>query len=122
MRVYGYSYYSDWVENGPMMSLQPYAYYDSGDYEINSHTRGVSLSFTDQLNPQNLLEIEGSYTTSTGARIYNEQMFQYDHAYGNAFAVLVNKKAPLDGTCYRYYPQPSADRRHHVLPTARAAA
>ena len=26
--VYGYTYYSDWIENGPMMSLQPYAYYD----------------------------------------------------------------------------------------------
>ncbi len=60
MRVYGYTYYSDWIENGPMMSLQPYAYYDSGDYEINNHTRGISLSFTDQINPQNLMEAEGS--------------------------------------------------------------
>ncbi len=100
LRVYGYTYYSDWVENGPMMSLQPYAYYDSGDYEINSHTRGVSVSFTDQINSQNLLEAEGSYTTSTGARIYNEQMFQYGAFYGNAFAVLVNRNAPFSGTCY----------------------
>jgi hypothetical protein len=104
MRVYGYTYYSDWIENGPMMSLQPYAYYDSGDYEINSHTRGVSVSFTDQLNPENLLEAEASYTSSTGARIYNEQMFQFGKAYGNAFAVLVNANDPFDGTCYHYYP------------------
>ena len=83
-----------------MMSLQPYAYYDSGDYEINNHTRGVSLSFTDQLTPQDLLEAEASYTTSTGARIYNEQMFQFGKAYGNAFAVLVNRNAPFSGTCY----------------------
>ena len=103
LRVYGYSYYSDWIENGPMMSLQPYAYYDSGDYEINNHTRGVSLNFTDQLSPQDLLEAEGSYTTSTGARIYNEQMFQYSTAYGNAFAVLVNRNNPLSGTCYHLY-------------------
>ncbi len=100
LRLYGYTYYSDWIENGPMMSLQPYAYYDSGDYEINNHTRGVSLSYTNQLTPQDLLEVEGSYTTSTGARIYNEQMFQYGKAYGNAFAVLVNKNAPFSGTCY----------------------
>ncbi len=59
LRLYGYTYYSDWIENGPMMSLQPYAYYDSGDYEINNHTRGVSVAFTDQINPQNLLEAEG---------------------------------------------------------------
>ncbi|MFY9720308.1 MAG: TonB-dependent receptor [Candidatus Cybelea sp.] len=103
LRVYGYTYYSDWIENGPMMSLQPYAYYDSGDYEINSHTRGISAAFTDQLNPQNLLEVEGSYTTSTGARIYNEQMFAYGLAYANAFAVLVNRNAPFNGTCYHYY-------------------
>src|SRR5580700_10482249 len=100
LRLYGYTYYSDWIENGPMMSLQPYAYYDSGDYEINNHTRGVSLSFTDQLTPQDLLEAEASYTTSTGARIYNEQMFQFGKAYGNAFAVLVNRNAPFSGTCY----------------------
>ncbi|HEY1653536.1 MAG TPA: TonB-dependent receptor, partial [Candidatus Tumulicola sp.] len=96
MRVYGYTYYSDWIENGPMMSLQPYAYYDSGDYEINNHTRGISLSFTDQINSQNLLEAEGSYTTASGARIYNEQMF----GYGDEFAVLVNPHALHSGTCY----------------------
>jgi hypothetical protein len=96
MRVYGYTYYSDWIENGPMMSLQPYAYYDSGDYEINNHTRGISLSFTDQINPQNLLEAEGAYTTATGARIYNEQMFDY----ADSFAVLVNPNAVDSGTCY----------------------
>src|SRR5579863_2590140 len=96
MRIYGYTYYSDWIENGPMMSLQPYAFYDSGDYEINNHTRGISLSFTDQINSQNLLEAEGSYTTATGARIYNEQMF----GYGDAFAVLVNPHALSSGTCY----------------------
>jgi hypothetical protein len=96
LRLYGYTYYSDWIENGPMMSLQPYAYYDSGDYEINNHTRGISLSFTDQLSPQDLLEAEGSYTTSTGARIYNEQMFDY----ADSFAVLVNPNALTSGTCY----------------------
>lgn len=96
MRLYGYSYYSNWLENGPMMSLQPYAYYDSGDYEINNHTRGISLSFTDQISPQHLLSAEGSYTTASGARIYNEQMFNY----ANNFAVLVNPHALDSGTCY----------------------
>ncbi len=96
LRLYGYTYYSDWIENGPMMSLQPYAYYDSGDYEINNHTRGVSLSFTDQISPQNLIEAEGSYTTATGARIYNEQMFDY----ADSFAVLVNRNKLNSGTCY----------------------
>ena len=101
LRLYGYSYYSDWIENGPMMSLQSYAYYDSGDYEINNHTRGISASFTDQLNSQNLLQAEGSYTTATGARIYNEQMFAFGRFYGNEFAQLVNANDIYGGTCYR---------------------
>jgi hypothetical protein len=96
LRIYGYTYYSDWIENGPMMSLQPYAFYDSGDYEINNHTRGISVAFTDQISPQNLVEAEGTYTTATGARIYNEQMF----GYGDSFAVLVNRNNPNSGTCY----------------------
>lgn len=101
LRLYGYTYYSDWIENGPMMSLQSYAYYDSGDYEINNHTRGVSLSYTNQITPQHLLEAEGTYTTATGARIYNEQMFAFGRFYGNDFAELVNSNAIDSGTCYQ---------------------
>ena len=96
LRLYGYTYYSDWIENGPLESLQSYAFYDAGDYEINNHTRGVSVNFTDQLSPQNLIEAEGTYTTATGARIYNEQMF----GYGDSFAVLVNRNKINSGTCY----------------------
>ncbi len=104
LRLYGYTYYSDWIENGPMMSLQYYAYYDSGDYEINNHTRGISLSYTNQFDPHNLLEVEGQYTTATGARIYNEQMFAFGRSDGNAFAELVDAKNPMSGTCYRINP------------------
>jgi len=96
MRIYGYTYYSDWLENGVMLSNQGYAYYDGGDYEINNHTRGVSIAFTDQITPQNLIEAEGSYTTSTGARIYNSQMY----GSSDSFAVLVNPNQLGSGTCY----------------------
>ncbi len=105
-----------------MMSLQPYAYYDSGDYEINNHTRGVSVSFTDQLNPQNLIEAEGTYTTSSGARIYNEQMFAFGHAYGNAFAVLVNRNNPLQRHLLSHRGQRLAHRPHHLFRRPGAAA
>lgn len=101
LRVYGYTYYSDWIENGPMESLQSYAFYDSGDYEINNHTRGISASFTDQFDPQNLLQVEGTYTAATGARIYNEQMFAFGRFFGNEFAQLVNPTDIYGGTCYR---------------------
>jgi Carboxypeptidase regulatory-like domain/TonB dependent receptor len=96
MRIYGYTYYSDWLENGEQLSNQGFAYYDGGDYEINNHTRGVSLAFTDQITPTNLIEAEASYTTSTGARVYNSQMF----GSSDAFAVLVNPNQLGSGTCY----------------------
>ena len=51
-----------------MMSLQPYAYYDSGDYEINNHTRGVSVSFTDQLNAARSARSRGAPTRPRPAR------------------------------------------------------
>jgi hypothetical protein len=96
LRLYGYTYYSDVIDTGALDSIQPYAYYDSGDYEILSHTRGASVAFTDQWNPQNLLEAEASYTTSTGQHNYNEQMF----GYSDQFAVLVDPKSLASGTCY----------------------
>jgi hypothetical protein len=45
VRVYGYTFYSDYVGTGPASSWQNYVGYDSGDYELNSHTRGASASF-----------------------------------------------------------------------------
>jgi hypothetical protein len=96
LRVYGYTYYSDVIDTGAMDSIQPYAYYDAGDYEILSHTRGASVQFTDQWNPQNLLEAEAAYTTSTGQHNYNEQMY----GYSDQFAVLVNPSDLASGTCY----------------------
>jgi hypothetical protein len=96
LRVYGYTYYSDVIDTGAMDSIQPYAYYDSGDYEILSHTRGFSAEITDQWNPDNLLEAQASYTTSVGEHNYNEEMF----GYSDQFAVLVDPNAIDSGTCY----------------------
>ncbi|HEY5426963.1 MAG TPA: TonB-dependent receptor, partial [Candidatus Tumulicola sp.] len=96
LRVYGYTFYSDVIDTGAMDSIQPYAYYDAGDYEIISHTRGASVQFTDQWNPQNLLEVEAAYTTSTGQHNYNEQMY----GYSDQFAVLVDPNDLASGTCY----------------------
>jgi Carboxypeptidase regulatory-like domain/TonB dependent receptor len=99
-RVYGYTYYSNYIGTGAISSWQPYTGFDSGDYELNSHTRGLSGTFADQINPQNLLEVQGSFTTSTSLRMYNEQMFAGSGFYGDNFAVLVDANNPFSGTCY----------------------
>jgi hypothetical protein len=96
LRVYGYTYYSDYVGTGPASSWQSYVGFDSGDYELNSHTRGISASLVDQLSPQHLLSLEGSYVTATSLRMNNFSMF----GGTDAFAVLVNPNDLSSGTCY----------------------
>ena len=104
-RVYGYSYYSDWMQTGPQTTYADFVGCCSPDYELSSHTRGVSGAFIDQINSQNLINLTGSYTTATTVRSNNSEM--ENGLYGpssinarTAFAVLVNGNSPTSGLCY----------------------
>jgi hypothetical protein len=79
IRFYGYTFYSDWLQTSPLS-------YGSGlfglgatsyDYELNAHTRGLALTFADQLNSQHLLRFDANYTTSTTMRFNNTQFNEY---------------------------------------------
>ena len=96
LRLYGYTYYSDYVGTGAVSSWQPYTGLDSGDYELNSHTRGVSASFTRQFSQKHLVQLEASYVTATSLRMNNTQMY----GSADAFAALVNPNDLTSGTCY----------------------
>jgi hypothetical protein len=102
LRIYGYTYYSNWFATGAASSFQNYVGYDSGDYEIGSHTRGISASFDDQLSPEHLLSVEASYVTATSLRMNNLTSFNESSfgSYADNFAVLVNPNAVMSGTCY----------------------
>ncbi len=95
-RVYGYTYYSDWLNDGPVCAYTDYGCAVSPDYELSSHTRGVSAMFADQLSPQHLLQVQGNYTTATAIRDNNTQMYNAT----NNFAVLVDPNHPTTGICY----------------------
>ncbi len=95
-RIYGYTYYSNYVATGDVSSFQPVTGFDSGDYVVSSHTRGVSATFAKQLNPAHLLQAELSYTTSTSMRDNNSQMF----GTADAFAAVVNPHQLANGVCY----------------------
>ena len=105
VRAYGYSYYSDWLQTGPNCAFAPENCGISADYELSAHTRGVSFTVADQINAQNLLNLEGDYTTSTVVRDNNSQ---YLNGTGTttpassrtAVGVLVDSKAPTSGMCY----------------------
>jgi hypothetical protein len=95
LRVYGYTYYSNWLQNGPQGEEFNYLGPVSPDYELSAHTRGVSVNFSDQLNSQHLLSLQGSYTTSTVLRMNNSGI----GSTGTA-GLLVDSSNPYSGICY----------------------
>jgi hypothetical protein len=97
LRVYGYTSYSDWLNNGPNSNNQFYNAFDSSDYELNSHARGFSASFTDQINDKNLLSIQGSYTTANVTR-YNNSGIGFDPT--TTVGYLVDGADPYNGVAY----------------------
>ncbi len=105
VKVYGYTYYSNWLNTGPNGTVANYFGPVSPDYELSAHTRGVALTFQDQINAQNFLSIDGSYTTASTVRDNNTQFL--NGLYGpnsvnarTAAAVLVSSANPTSGLCY----------------------
>jgi hypothetical protein len=96
LRLYGYTYYNDWTQNGPQTTYADYAGCCSPDYELNSHTRGLSLTFQDQLNAMNLLSVNSSYVTSNAIRDNNS----FYAVGGETAAAIVSSKDPYGGICY----------------------
>ncbi len=104
LRLYGYTYFSTYLGNGPNSTfLYNNALSGAGqsrDYELSSHTRGLSATFSDQLNDKNLLTLQAAYTTATTLRNNNRQL---NDASGtrSRFAVAVDPNAPTSGICYK---------------------
>jgi hypothetical protein len=75
-RIYGYSFYSDWLQAGPLSWGTPFSGFgaDSFDYELESHTRGLSATFADQFSSQHLVTFDVNYVTATTNR-YNNTNF-----------------------------------------------
>ena len=98
LRLFGYTFYSDWLNNDPNASVAPYLIggATAPAYTVLSHTRGLYLQFADQLNAQNLLSLTGSYTTATTERSNNQQ-YTFSAA-GSPIATLMS-----GGKCYAAY-------------------
>ncbi|MDQ2817331.1 MAG: TonB-dependent receptor [Candidatus Eremiobacteraeota bacterium] len=96
-RIYGYTYYSDWLNNGPD-GLNTYVYAPSSvDYELSNHTSGMSATFADQINNKNLINFEASVTRAFDYRMNN--FTPYDLG-SYPFAFLVDSTNPKNGICY----------------------
>ncbi|MBV8643686.1 MAG: TonB-dependent receptor, partial [Candidatus Eremiobacteraeota bacterium] len=108
LRLYGYTYYSENIQNGPMSAFlstgaggnlaQTSA---SRDYTVGAHTRGVALAFSDQLTPKNLLNVAANVTGATSTRSNATTMLDGSGS-GSRFAVLVDPNNLMSGICYKY--------------------
>jgi hypothetical protein len=111
LRVYGYTYYSDWLMTSPQFTLSNSIGPVSPDYELDSHTRGVSAQFSDQINAQHLFTVQGSYTTASTTRDNNTGFISGLYGPNSINArtvagVLVNSANPYNGICYTSPAQP----------------
>jgi hypothetical protein len=96
VRLYGYSLYSDRLDNGIVGLYQSFTGVFSSDYQISSHSRGVVLNSGYQLSSQHLLNFNVGYVTSNTVRYRN------DVAAGNGesrVAYLLDSSNPTEG-CY----------------------
>jgi hypothetical protein len=80
VRVYGYTAYSDWLNNAPVFGALATSWAlvapDARDYELISHTRGASLQWADQINSTNQLIGTINYVTSSVVRVNNSGIGQ----------------------------------------------
>lgn len=97
LKVYGYTYYSDWLQNGPNSTVAPgLCCGQSADYELSAHTRGISAAWTNQWGPHTVA-LQGSSTSSTVLRANNTSM-----ATSNSrLFFLVDSTNPTNGICYK---------------------
>ena len=96
LRLYGYTYYSDWLQNAPQTIYADFTGCCAGDYELTSHTRGISANYQNQINAQNLVSAQASYVTSNSIRDNN----QFYLVGGETAASVVSSADPYGGICY----------------------
>lgn len=79
LRAYGYTFYSDWLEASPMFGANGVAEYTpsatAAQYQLLTHTAGGALDFQDQINDQNLISLDGNYTTASVIRFNNSSAY-----------------------------------------------
>jgi hypothetical protein len=97
LRLYGYTFYTDWYLTAPSYAASganaPF-FPETAQYQLITHTSGYAVSFQDQLNDQNLLSLDGNYTTAGVTRFNNVT------AYGGTSPIGYMAKTAGGFTCY----------------------
>jgi hypothetical protein len=96
-RIYGYSFYSDWLQTSALSWGTPFYGFGalSYDYELESHTRGLAFTYENQLSSAHLLSFDVNYTTASTNRYNNDN---FNNGLGSLATNLTN------GTeCFAWY-------------------
>ncbi|HVR46388.1 MAG TPA: TonB-dependent receptor plug domain-containing protein, partial [Candidatus Binatia bacterium] len=77
LRAYGYTFYSDWLQESPIFggTDESVGSVPSAEYLLLTHTAGGALDFQDQINEQNLLTLDGNYSTAAVTRFNNSSAY-----------------------------------------------
>ena len=77
LRAYGYTFYSDWMEASPSFGATDELTSSAlaAQYQLMTHTSGGALDFQDQINDQNLVSLDGNYTTAGVIRFNNTSAY-----------------------------------------------
>lgn len=98
LRLYGYTYYSDWMNKGIDGSATTFVGTPPLDYDLMSHTSGTSLQYVNQINDKNTINLTGGYTQSNTVRWNNASVA--GPTAGGRVALLVSSANPTNGICY----------------------
>jgi Carboxypeptidase regulatory-like domain len=85
LRAYGYTFYSDWMQVNPIIGTTGNGIPTTGasaQYQLMTHTSGGALDFQDQINDQNLISLDGNYTTAGVVRFNNSNALGVDSQIG----------------------------------------
>ena len=113
-RLFGYTFYSDWMINGPDCASSVYldGLLNGGlcgntpNYELATHTRGAEFQFADQLNAQNLLRFTANYTTA-GVSRWNNGSFRSGYSGSRKGVTNWTNGDPNNPICYAFRNQAS---------------
>jgi hypothetical protein len=92
-----YTFYSDYMLTDPTAAAVGQSvgtFPGSAQYQLFTHTTGGALSFEDQINAQNLVSLDGNYTTARVLRINNFT------GYGGTSPIGYMAKAGNTYACY----------------------
>lgn len=75
LRVYGYGFYSDWLQKDPSASVYPFLVGAStnSDYDLYTRTFGGEFTYANQINSKNLITFSGSFVKANYERWNNQQ-------------------------------------------------